>query len=245
MDARRQTAVMTWALAALLMMPAGVGAQQQGARPPGTHQDNTEGKEWIRRLERPERIPGPEDSRGDRQPRAPARRRDCRHRRRHGHVHHPVCEGRGAVGHGAYAVDIWPELLDYMKRRPRRSRCRRSRPSWRRATIPMLPKGQVDVVFFHDVFHNTNDRAGYLKRARGRAQAGRPHRDRRAGVRRSHREEVGPAGGSHHAGAGQGVDGRGGLRARCRVRHLQGAKNPPGTGMPERWFVVYRARTTR
>ena len=31
---------------------------QQGDRPPGTHQDNTDGKEWIRRLERPERIPG-------------------------------------------------------------------------------------------------------------------------------------------------------------------------------------------
>jgi len=28
---------------------------QQGDRPPGTHQDNTDGKEWIRRLERPSR----------------------------------------------------------------------------------------------------------------------------------------------------------------------------------------------
>ena len=25
---------------------------------PGTHQDNTDGDEWIRRLERPERLPG-------------------------------------------------------------------------------------------------------------------------------------------------------------------------------------------
>ena len=30
----------------------------QGERPPGTHQDNTAGSEWIKRLERPERIPG-------------------------------------------------------------------------------------------------------------------------------------------------------------------------------------------
>src|SRR2546422_432916 len=37
---------------------ARVHAQQQGNRPPGTHQDNTPGTEWITRLERPERIPG-------------------------------------------------------------------------------------------------------------------------------------------------------------------------------------------
>jgi len=30
----------------------------QGDRPPGTHQDNTQGKEWITRLGRPDRLPG-------------------------------------------------------------------------------------------------------------------------------------------------------------------------------------------
>jgi len=43
---------------ALLGAVVAGGPQQQGNRPPGTHQDNTEGKEWIKRLERPERIPG-------------------------------------------------------------------------------------------------------------------------------------------------------------------------------------------
>lgn len=33
-------------------------APPQGHRPPGIHQDHTEGKEWIRRLERPDRLPG-------------------------------------------------------------------------------------------------------------------------------------------------------------------------------------------
>ena len=28
---------------------------------------------------------------------------------------------------------------------------------------PLLPAGQVDVAFFHDVFHNTNDREAYLR----------------------------------------------------------------------------------
>ena len=42
-----------------LLLAAAVGsAQEQGNRPPGTHQDNTPGSDWIKRLERDARIPG-------------------------------------------------------------------------------------------------------------------------------------------------------------------------------------------
>ena len=46
------------ACAMLLLGVSSRAFQDQGARKPGTHQDLTDAKTWIQRLERPERIPG-------------------------------------------------------------------------------------------------------------------------------------------------------------------------------------------
>ena len=229
MDARRQTTLMTGALVALLLMPAGVGAQQQGARPPGTHQDNTDGKEWIRRLERPERIPGlkiPEviASLG----------------LKPGDVIADIGAGTGtfaipfakavAPSGRAYAVDIWPDLLDYIKVKAAKEGVSTLDTVLAAREDPRLPKRQVDVVFFHDVFHNANDRADYLTRVAGALKPGGRIAIVEQEYRRPHREEVGPPGRSHHARAGEGMDGDGGVRTRRRVRHVLRREEPAGHG---------------
>ncbi|MEO8683001.1 MAG: class I SAM-dependent methyltransferase, partial [Vicinamibacterales bacterium] len=162
----------TWGKAVWGMVFAGVvvalagtvfaGGQQQGNRPPGTHQDNTEGKEWIKRLERPERIPG---LKFDEVIKALALKP--------GDVIADIGAGTGAYtipfakavapSGKALAVDIWPELLTYVKEKAAKQHVTTLETVLAALDDPKLPKNQVDVAFFHDVFHNTNDRPAYLK----------------------------------------------------------------------------------
>jgi predicted methyltransferase len=240
MRATTRTHVTASVLAALLLVPATALAQQQGARPPGTHQDNTEGKEWIKRLERPERIPGlklPEVI--------------AALGLKPGVVVADVGAGTGAftipfakavapTGR-AYAVDIWSELLDYIKEKAAKEKVSTLQTILAKREDPLLPPGQVDIVFFHDVFHNANDRLDYLKRVvQGLKPGGRiaiieqEFNDPIAKKWDLPEDRITPE-------QVKGWMAAVGFELKAQFDLFEGAKNPPGTGMPERWFVVYGA----
>src|SRR6185503_20660626 len=119
-----------------------VRAQQQGNRPPGTHQDNTEGKEWIKRLERPERIPGLKIDEVI-----------AALQLKPGDVVADIGSGTGAYtipfakavapSGKAIAVDIWPELLDYVKQKATTANVGNLQTVLAALDDPRLPRQQV------------------------------------------------------------------------------------------------------
>jgi len=214
----------------------------QGDRSPGTHQDNTEGKEWVKRLERPERIPGLKideviASLG----------------LKPGDVVADIGSGTGAYtipfakavapSGKAIAVDIWPELLDYVKQKAVAANVPNLQTVLSALDDPRLPRQEVDLAFFHDVFHNANDRAGYLRvlvsqlKPGGRIAIIEQEFDDPIAKKwdedadRITREQVR----DWMAAAG--------FELKAEFDLFQGAKNPKGTGMPERWFVIYGSRS--
>ena len=211
---------------------------QQGDRPPGTHQDNTPGPTWIARLERPERIPGLKI----------ADVVNCL-RLKPGDVVADIGAGTGAFTipfakavapfGRALAVDIWPELIDYVNAKAKAQAITNLEGIVAARDDPRLPANQVDVVFFHDVFHNINDRQAYLERLAttlkptGRIAIIEQEFDDPIAKKwdvaedRITREQV--AGWMANAG----------FHLASEFDTFQGARNPPGAGMPERWFVVY------
>jgi SAM-dependent methyltransferase len=230
------------AVIVLALVTAGPAAsQQQGNRPPGTHQDNTDGREWIRRLDRSDRLPGLKIDEVIAALRlAP------------GMVVADIGCGTGAFtipfakavapGGTAFAVDIWPELLDHVSLKASAARVSTLKTVLAERDDTKLPPAGVDIAFFHDVFHNVNDRPGYLKRLAGVLKPGgrvaiieqefddpiaklwdRPED-------RITREDVK----AWMADAG--------LSLEREFDTFQGSNNPRGTGLPERWFVVYAAR---
>jgi SAM-dependent methyltransferase len=223
---------------AVVLMGARVRAQQQGQRPPGTHQDNTDGKEWIRRLERPDRIPGlriddvisclglePGDVVADIGAGT-------------GAYTIPFAKAVAPLGL-ALAVDIWPELLEYIDRKAETAGVGNLQPVLAALDDPHLPTHGVDVAFFHDVFHNANDRQAYLRRLvtylkpGGRIAIIEQEFDDPIAQQwdipedRITREQLR----SWMAGIG--------FELQAAFDIFQGANNPPGAGMPARWFVVY------
>lgn len=233
------------AIAAMMFAAGSVGlAQSQGNRPPGTHQDNTGGNEWIRRLERPDRLPGlkiPEVI-------------ECLGLKP-GDVVADIGAGTGAFSipfakavapsGRVLAVDIWPELLAYIRQKAHQAQVDNLDTILAPLDNPKLPSAEVDVAFFHDVFHNTNDRQAYLRRLANTLKPtgriaiieqefddpiakkwDRPEdRITRAQVRQWMREI--------------------GFQQVGEFDLFQGGNNPAGTGMPERWFVVYASAATR
>jgi len=215
-----------------------VRAQQQGNRPPGTHQDNTEGKEWIKRLERPERIPGlkiPEVV--------------AALKLKPGDVVADIGAGTGAFAlpfakavspsGQALAVDISQDLLDYMNDKARKEHVSNLHTILGRRDDPRLPKGAVDVVFFHDVFHNMNDRQVYLKVLAPSLKPG----GRIAVVEQEFDDPIAkqwdlPEDRITKVQLDTWMT-RAGFHLVAEFDMFQGAKNPKGTGMPARWFVVY------
>ncbi|MFA5908932.1 MAG: methyltransferase domain-containing protein [Vicinamibacterales bacterium] len=211
---------------------------QQGDRPPGTHQDNTGGQEWIRRLERPERIPGLKIDEVV-----------ATLKLKPGDVVADIGSGTGAYTlpfakavaptGKALAVDIWPELLGYIKQKAANENVTNLQTVLAALDDPRLPPNVVDVAFFHDVFHNTNDRQAYLRvlasqlKPSGRIVIVEQEFDDPIAKKwdkpedRITREQV------------KGWMAAVGFALNAEFDIFKGASNPQGTGMPERWFVVY------
>lgn len=211
---------------------------QQGDRPPGTHQDNTDGQEWIRRLERPERIPGLKIDEVI-----------ATLKLKPGDVIADIGSGTGAYTipfakavaptGKALAVDIWPELLDYIQQKAAKEDVTTLQTVLAALDDPRLPPNVVDVAFFHDVFHNTNDRQAYLRvlasqlKPGGRIVIIEQEFDDPIAKKwdkpedRITREQV------------KGWMAAVGFELTAEFDTFKGASNPQGTGMPARWFVVY------
>jgi SAM-dependent methyltransferase len=215
-----------------------VGVQNQGVRPPGKHQDLTDAKTWIERLERPERIPG-------------LRIDDvvARLELKPGDVVADIGVGVGAfaipfakavaLDGKVLAVDIWPALLDYVNEKARKQNLTNLQTTLARPDDPELPKNYVDVAFFHDVFHNMNDRQAYLEalvscvKPSGRVAIIEQEFDDPIAKKwdlpedRITKDQVK----TWMANVGFHLIGDFDI--------FEGENNPKGTGMPERWFVVY------
>jgi ubiquinone/menaquinone biosynthesis C-methylase UbiE len=215
-----------------------VDLPDQGNRPLGTHQDLTDAETWIRRLERPERLAG-------------LRIDDvvARLGLKPGDVVADIGSGVGAFAVPfakavapsgmVLAVDIWLGLLEHVKEKARKQNVTNLQTVLAKQDGPGLPKAVLDVAFFHDVFHNMNDRPAYLEalvssvKPDGRvaiveqefddpiAKKWDPPEDRITKDQvNTWMENVG----FHLVGD---------------FDLFQGENNPKGAGMPTRWFVVY------
>lgn len=219
-------------------------AQRQGDRPPGTHQDNTPGDEWISRLERPERLPGLKvDAVIAALGLEP------------GTVVADIGAGTGAftipfalavAPRGtAFAVDIWPELLAHISRKAADAGATTLETRLASRDDPTLPAASIDIAFFHDVFHNVNDRPGYLRRLSPALRPG----GRIAIIEQEFDDPIARKWDrpedriTRDQLRGWMVDA--GFEFVREFDLFQGANNPPGTGMPERWFVVYQRSPQR
>ncbi len=212
--------------------------QNQGNRPPGTHQDLTDPKTWILRLERPERIPG-------------LRIDDvvAGLELKSGDVVADIGSGVGAFAipfakavapsGKVLAVDIWPVLLDYVDEKAKLENVTNLQTVLVAPGDPQLPKNCLDVAFFHNVFHNMNDRQAYLEALVSSVKPG----GRVAIVEQEFDDPIAKQ-----------WDLPEDRITKDQVKtwmanvgfHLvgdfdifQGENNPKGAGMPERWFKVY------
>ncbi len=238
-----QSCLIVSILAASAFAAATTGrAQEQGNRPPGTHQDNTDGREWIRRLERPERLAGlkiPEVA-------------ACL-KLKPGDVVADIGAGTGAFAipfaravapsGRVLAVDIWPELVAYMQDKARAEHVSNVEPILGALDDPRLPENRVDVAFFHDVFHNTNDRQSYLRHLVSSLRPG----GRIAIIEQEFDDPIArqwdrPEDRITRDQLRQWMASIG-FRQVGEFDLFEGANNPPGTGMPARWFVVYASKS--
>lgn len=230
-------AVVVW-LAPVLEVGSSAASLNQAQ---ATTRDETAGKTWIERLERADRIPGlripevivalglePGDVVADIGAGTGA---------------FSIPFGRAVAPNGkVLAQDIWPELMDHIGAKARAAGLTNLETVLGRGDDPSLPVGSVDVAFFHDVFHNAVDRPGYLARLvpaltpTGRVAIIEQEYDDPIAQRWDVPENrITP----------EQVDGWMrdlGFHLVDRFDLFEGANNPEGAGMPERWFVVYGRR---
>jgi SAM-dependent methyltransferase len=216
----------------------GVAGQQQGNRPPGTHQDNTAPADWILRLERPERIPG-----------LKTKEVIACLGLKPGDVVADIGSGTGAYtipfakavapSGQALAVDISQELVDYVAAKAKKEQVANLRTVVAKLDDPNLPKNLVDVAYFHDVFHNVNDRQAYLRtlvsylKPSSRIAIVEQEFDDPIAKKWDRDEDRITEEQLKNWMAAVG------FRQAAKFDIFEGKNNPEGTGMPTRWFVVY------
>jgi len=212
--------------------------QPQSAEQAVQSRDMTSGETWIERLDRPDRIPG---LRIDAVIQAL------------GLEDGDVIADIGA-GPGAYsipfaravapsgkvlAVDIWPELLDYIETKAAKAGVDNIQTILCKPDDPMLPRDQVDIAYFHDVFHNVPDRQAYLEKLVAYLKP----TSRIVIIEQEYDDPIAKQWDvPEDRITREQVDlwmSSVGFRLVDEHDTFQGANNPPGTGMPERWFVVY------
>ena len=213
----------------------------QGRKIPGTHQDMTDAATWIRRLERPERLAGLKVNEVI----------SCL-KLKPGDVVADIGSGVGAFtlpfakavapSGKALAVDLWPDLLAHVKEKARKEKVSNLQTVVSELDKPNLPKNVVDVAFFHDVFHNTNDREGYLRALAADLKPG----GRIAIVEQEFDDPIAKKWDPEEDRIKkEQVDTwmkNVGFQLVGEYDIFQGKKNPDAAGMPERWFVVYARR---
>ncbi|MFH1043977.1 MAG: methyltransferase domain-containing protein [Pseudomonadota bacterium] len=210
----------------------------QGGKKPGTHQDLTDAATWIKRLERPERVSGLKVNEVI----------SCL-KLKPGDVVADIGSGVGAFtlsfakavapSGKALAVDLWPDLLDHVKAKARKESVSNLQTILSEQDKPKLPKDEVDVAFFHDVFHNTNDRQGYLSVLAADLKPG----GRIAIVEQEYDDPIAkkwdlPEDRIKKEQVKTWMENVG-FHLVGEYDIFQGKNNPQGAGMPERWFVVY------
>ena len=137
------------------------------------------------------------------------------------------------------AVDIWPELVSYIEAKAKSENLPNVRGILAARDDPRLQKQQVDVAFFHDVFHNINDREAYLRvlasylKPDGRIAIVEQEFDDPIAKKWDKPEDriTNEQLTAWMANIG--------FRQIASFDIFEGANNPPGTGMPERWFVIF------
>lgn len=200
--------------------------------------DMTRGETWIERLERPDRVPG-------------LRIDDviAALGLKDGDVVADIGAGPGAFtipfaravspSGRVFAVDIWPELLTYIDGKAEAEGLENLETILAKPDDPSLPQGEVDLAYFHDVFHNVPDRQAYLEvlaselKPDGRIAIIEQVFDDPIAMQWDVPEDrITP----------EQVDdwmANIGFALVDEFDLFLGANNPPGTGMPARWFVVY------
>jgi ubiquinone/menaquinone biosynthesis C-methylase UbiE len=136
------------------------------AQAPAWQLGNRSADEWIKRLDRPERV-------------ASLKIEEilAKLQLQRGDVVADIGAGAGVFtvplaktvspGGKVYAVEIDQALLDYINRKVIEQDVKNVVTVLGRFEDPSLPATDVDLAFFHDVLHHIKDRAGYLKKLAG------------------------------------------------------------------------------